>query len=70
MSDDARYEAILARDRRFDGVFYVGVRTTGVYCRPICPARGADAKNSQRLRPGVRAGQIGRQYTPVVRTPT
>jgi len=39
MNDDARYEAILARDPRFDGVFFVGVATTGVYCRPICPAR-------------------------------
>jgi len=28
-----------ARDPRFDGVFFVGVRTTGIYCRPICPAR-------------------------------
>jgi AraC family transcriptional regulator of adaptative response / DNA-3-methyladenine glycosylase II len=33
------YRAMLARDRRFDGLFYVGVSTTGVYCRPICPAR-------------------------------
>jgi len=33
------YEAVLARDRRFDGKFVVAVRTTGVYCRPICPAR-------------------------------
>jgi AraC family transcriptional regulator, regulatory protein of adaptative response / DNA-3-methyladenine glycosylase II len=39
LTDDARYEAILARDSRFDGVFFVGVSTTGVYCRPICPAR-------------------------------
>ncbi|HET9990947.1 MAG TPA: AlkA N-terminal domain-containing protein [Kofleriaceae bacterium] len=39
LTDDARYEAILARDPRFDGVFFVGVQTTGVYCRPICPAR-------------------------------
>ncbi|MEO6771698.1 MAG: AlkA N-terminal domain-containing protein [Kofleriaceae bacterium] len=39
LSDDARYEAILARDPRFDGVFFVAVQTTGVYCRPICPAR-------------------------------
>jgi len=30
-----------ARDRRFDGRFFVGVRTTGIYCRPICPARPA-----------------------------
>ncbi len=33
------YRAIAARDPRFDGVFFVGVTTTGVYCRPICPAR-------------------------------
>lgn len=39
MSDDARYAALVARDARFDGVFFVGVRTTGVYCRPICTAR-------------------------------
>jgi AraC family transcriptional regulator of adaptative response / DNA-3-methyladenine glycosylase II len=39
LNDDARYEALLARDPRFDGVFFVGVQTTGIYCRPICPAR-------------------------------
>ncbi len=42
MSDESpavRYEALRARDHRFDGVFFVGVTTTGVYCRPICPAR-------------------------------
>jgi AraC family transcriptional regulator of adaptative response / DNA-3-methyladenine glycosylase II len=33
------YEALVARDPRFDGVLYVGVMTTGVYCRPVCPAR-------------------------------
>jgi AraC family transcriptional regulator of adaptative response / DNA-3-methyladenine glycosylase II len=32
------YQAMLSRDRRFDGRFFVGVTTTGVYCRPICPA--------------------------------
>jgi len=30
---------MVARDARFDGLFFVGVKTTGVYCRPICPAR-------------------------------
>jgi AraC family transcriptional regulator of adaptative response / DNA-3-methyladenine glycosylase II len=39
LTDDARYQALTARDPRFDGVFFVGVRTTGIYCRPICPAR-------------------------------
>jgi AraC family transcriptional regulator of adaptative response / DNA-3-methyladenine glycosylase II len=33
------YEALVARDPRFDGVLYVGVKSTGVYCRPVCPAR-------------------------------
>jgi len=36
---DACYRAVSARDRRFDGVFYTAVRTTGIYCRPSCPAR-------------------------------
>ena len=33
------------RDRRFDGLFFSGVRTTGVYCRPVCPVRPAKARN-------------------------
>jgi AraC family transcriptional regulator of adaptative response / DNA-3-methyladenine glycosylase II len=33
------YKALRARDRRFDGLFFVAVKTTGIYCRPICPAR-------------------------------
>lgn len=37
--------ALDARDARFDGVFFVGVRSTGIYCRPICPARTTLAKN-------------------------
>ena len=38
------YRALSARDPRFDGVFFVGVTTTGIYCRPVCRARlpGAD----------------------------
>ncbi|VXC11061.1 AlkA N-terminal domain-containing protein [Aeromicrobium sp. 9AM] len=32
------YRAASSRDARFDGVFYVGVKTTGIYCRPSCPA--------------------------------
>lgn len=34
-----RYKALLARDPRFDGIFFVGVTSTGVYCRPICPVK-------------------------------
>ncbi len=39
LTDAARYDLLVTRDRRFDGVFFVGVSTTGIYCRPICPAR-------------------------------
>src|SRR6185503_8634484 len=39
MNHDVFYEAMLARDYRFDGKFFVGVKTTRIYCRPICPAR-------------------------------
>ncbi|MFG2575150.1 DNA-3-methyladenine glycosylase 2 family protein [Streptomyces sp. NPDC048481] len=35
---DTRYEAVRSRDARFDGEFFFAVRTTGVYCRPSCPA--------------------------------
>ncbi len=37
--------ARVARDRRFDGAFFTAVRTTGVYCRPVCPVRPAKAAN-------------------------
>ncbi len=40
-----RYRAIDARDARFDGQFYTAVRTTGIYCRPSCPARTPKAGN-------------------------
>ncbi|GLW47722.1 DNA-3-methyladenine glycosylase [Streptomyces sp. NBRC 14336] len=36
--EDTRYEAVRSRDARFDGVFYFAVETTGIYCRPSCPA--------------------------------
>ncbi|MGP9694519.1 Ada metal-binding domain-containing protein [Brachybacterium sp. AOP25-B2-12] len=39
LTDDERYAAIRARDARFDGVFFTCVRTTGIFCRPSCPAR-------------------------------
>jgi len=39
MQHDVFYEAMLAHDYRFDGKFFIGVKTTGIYCRPICPAK-------------------------------
>ncbi|HZO20461.1 MAG TPA: Ada metal-binding domain-containing protein, partial [Gemmatimonadaceae bacterium] len=42
---ETAWEAIEARDRRFDGAFVYAVRTTGVYCRPSCPSRRAHRAN-------------------------
>jgi AraC family transcriptional regulator, regulatory protein of adaptative response / DNA-3-methyladenine glycosylase II len=39
LDPDTCYRALRARDERFDGLFFVAVETTGIYCRPICPAR-------------------------------
>ncbi|MFF5138706.1 AlkA N-terminal domain-containing protein [Streptomyces sp. NPDC013157] len=38
MDEDTRYEAVRSRDARFDGAFFFAVETTGIYCRPSCPA--------------------------------
>jgi AraC family transcriptional regulator of adaptative response / DNA-3-methyladenine glycosylase II len=37
--DETCYQALAGRDARFDGRFFVGVTTTGIYCRPVCGAR-------------------------------
>ncbi|NNE08182.1 MAG: DNA-3-methyladenine glycosylase 2 family protein [Gemmatimonadetes bacterium] len=39
------YRAVRSRDVRFDGRFYTGVRTTGIYCRPVCPAPAPKPEN-------------------------
>ncbi len=46
MLDDAECErARMARDPAYDGRFFTGVRTTGIYCRPVCPVRPAHPRN-------------------------
>ena len=37
--EQAYYRAVVAKDTRFDGVFFTGVKTTGIYCRPVCSAK-------------------------------
>jgi AraC family transcriptional regulator, regulatory protein of adaptative response / DNA-3-methyladenine glycosylase II len=39
------YKALTARDARFDGTFFVGVTSTGIYCRPVCPAKTPKLRN-------------------------
>ena len=61
----ALYSALRSRDPRFDGVFFVGVTSTGIYCRPICTARpvkkencrffsSAEAAEAEHFRPCLR----------------
>lgn len=45
LTDDDRWRIALAKDRRFDGAFVTGVHSTGIYCRPSCPARAPLRKN-------------------------
>lgn len=45
LDPEACYRALKIRDARFDGRFFTGVRTTGIYCRPICPAPAPHQKN-------------------------
>lgn len=51
--------ARLARDPRFDGLFFVGVLSTGIYCRPICPAPPAKPENIVYFETAAKAGKAG-----------
>lgn len=59
------YRAHLARDPRFDGKFFVAVKTTGIYCRPVCPARKAALKNLTFYLYAAQAEEAG--YRPCLR---
>src|SRR5882762_8153961 len=45
LDSDACFRAVRARDRRFDGRFFVAITSTHIYCRPICPARPSKREN-------------------------
>jgi AraC family transcriptional regulator of adaptative response / DNA-3-methyladenine glycosylase II len=53
------YRALAARDARFDGLFFVGVTSTGVYCRPICPVKTPKAANCRFFATAQEAEQAG-----------
>ncbi|MCY1059728.1 AlkA N-terminal domain-containing protein [Nannocystis sp. SCPEA4] len=59
LDPDACYDALCARDRRFDGVFFVGVTTTGIYCRPVCPARTPGRGRCEFFRRAAEAERAG-----------
>ncbi len=53
---DTCYRAVVARDPRFDGRFFTGVTSTGIYCRPVCPAR-TPARRNMRFFPHAGAAE-------------
>lgn len=53
------YRALRARDPRFDGRLFVGVRSTGIYCRPICPAPAAKFENCRFFLSAAAAQEAG-----------
>ena len=59
--DDSRYEAVSSRDARFDGVFFFAVRTTGIYCRPSCPAVTPKRTNVRFFPTAAAAAEARRQ---------
>lgn len=52
-------KAMLSKDARFDGRFFVGVRSTGIYCRPICPAPTPKAENVDYYTTASAAAEAG-----------
>src|SRR5579872_5238513 len=65
LDDDACYRALTTRDARFDGRLFVAVRTTGIYCRPICPARTPKRENVTFYSTASAAQEAG--YRPCLR---
>jgi AraC family transcriptional regulator of adaptative response / DNA-3-methyladenine glycosylase II len=65
LDDDACYRAMVTRDARFDGRFFIAVKTTGIYCRPVCPARTPRRENV-RFYPSAAAAQ-GAGFRPCLR---
>ena len=59
MDDDACYRAIETRDRRFDGRLFVAVTTTGIYCRPFCPAPTPKRENVRFFPTAAAAHEAG-----------
>jgi AraC family transcriptional regulator of adaptative response / DNA-3-methyladenine glycosylase II len=57
LDDDARYRAMRTRDPRFDGWFFIGVRTTGIYCRPSCPTPVQPKRSNIDFYPTAAAAQ-------------
>ncbi|MEO0535524.1 MAG: DNA-3-methyladenine glycosylase 2 [Cyanobacteria bacterium P01_A01_bin.123] len=65
LTDDQYYQAILSRDRRFDGIFFVGVSSTHIYCRNVCTVKHPRRENCTFYPSAAAAEQAG--YRPCLR---
>ena len=65
LNPDVCQKARLSRDPRFDGKFFTAVKTTGIYCRPICPATTPKEENVLYFASGIEAALAG--YRPCLR---
>ena len=59
LDDDQRYQAAVSKDARFDGVFFIGVASTRIYCRPSCPAITPKRENMRFYRSAAAAQEAG-----------
>ena len=57
--DEGRYMALCARDARFDGRFFTGVTSTGIYCRPVCAVRTPKRENCRFFDLAAQAEKAG-----------
>src|SRR6202453_1253498 len=59
LDDEQRYQAAVSKDPRFDGVFFIAVTSTGIYCRPSCPAITPKRQNMRFYRSAAAAQDGG-----------
>src|SRR5437764_11585001 len=59
LDDERRYQAAVSKDARFDGVFFIAVTSTGIYCRPSCPAITPKRANMRFYRSAAAAQEAG-----------
>jgi AraC family transcriptional regulator of adaptative response / DNA-3-methyladenine glycosylase II len=65
LNSETCFQALLTGDMRFDGCFFVGVSSTGIYCRPICPAKAPRPENCTFYHNAAQAEKAG--YRPCLR---
>ena len=59
VDDEQRYQAAVSKDPRFDGVFFIAVTSTGIYCRPSCPAITPKREHMRYYRSAAAAQEAG-----------